>query len=179
MSWETERLHLVALDDKSAPDLLQYRLRNRVHLAPWEPSRPERDLNEWAVELHRRRQESEDRQGLQLGLRLKKSDELVGLIQFSNVVRGVFQACHLGFSLDHAYVGRGLMFEGLQRSVEIMFADWHLHRVMANHLPENKRSEKVLEKLGFDVEGLAKSYLKINGAWRDHVLRSKVNSASV
>ena len=45
-----------------------------------------------------------------------------------------------------------------------------LHRVQANHLPENQRSARLLQRLGFRVEGLAREYLYINGAWRDHVL---------
>ncbi|MCP4504626.1 MAG: GNAT family N-acetyltransferase [Deltaproteobacteria bacterium] len=105
----------------------------------------------------------------------RDSQMLVGLIHFSNVVRGVFQACNLGFSLDHAYVSQGFMHEALDCAQAIVFDEWGLHRVMANHLPENMRSANVLEKLGFGEEGHAKSYLKINGAWRDHVLRSKLN----
>jgi len=51
-----------------------------------------------------------------------------------------------------------------------VFESLRLHRVQANHLPENLRSARLLQRLGFRVEGSAHAYLFINGAWRDHVL---------
>ena len=42
--------------------------------------------------------------------------------------------------------------------------------MQANYIPENHRSARLLQRLGFRVEGLARNYLFINGAWRDHVL---------
>jgi ribosomal-protein-alanine N-acetyltransferase len=46
---------------------------------------------------------------------------------------------------------------------------------MANHLLDNPRSAKLLQRLGFVREGLAKDYLRIDGEWRDHVLNSLTN----
>jgi ribosomal-protein-alanine N-acetyltransferase len=46
---------------------------------------------------------------------------------------------------------------------------------MANYMPENERSANLLKKLGFEREGFARSYLKIAGRWRDHVLNSLLN----
>jgi ribosomal-protein-alanine N-acetyltransferase len=45
-----------------------------------------------------------------------------------------------------------------------------LHRVEAACLPTNEASRAVLTKAGFQQEGLARAYLRINGAWRDHLL---------
>ena len=67
------------------------------------------------------------------------------------------------------------MTEIVDASVSYVFQELNLHRIMANYVPENSRSARVLEKLGFEKEGLAKSYLKIAGRWRDHVLTSKLN----
>ena len=67
------------------------------------------------------------------------------------------------------------MMEILKATTGYMFEVIGLHRIMANYMPENKRSAAVLHRLGFEREGLAKSYLKINGQWRDHVLTSKLN----
>ena len=41
---------------------------------------------------------------------------------------------------------------------------------MANYMPINFRSAKLLHRLGFTVEGYAKNYLLINNRWEDHVL---------
>ncbi|VVM36874.1 hypothetical protein PS682_00069 [Pseudomonas fluorescens] len=59
------------------------------------------------------------------------------------------------------------------------FEQMGLHRIMANHLPSNVRSERLLESLGFEREGYAREYLKIAGAWEDHVLRALINSGDV
>ncbi len=67
------------------------------------------------------------------------------------------------------------MTEGLRAAIEFVFKKLNFHRVMANHLPENTRSEALLKRLGFEREGYAREYLFLNGAWRDHVLNSLVN----
>ena len=66
--------------------------------------------------------------------------------------------------------GQGLMFEALAGDAGPCLRGLRLHRVQANHLPENHRSARLLQRLGFRIEGLARDYLYINGAWRDHVL---------
>ena len=66
------------------------------------------------------------------------------------------------------------MFEMLQAAINYISNEFNLHRIMANYLPSNIRSELLLDRLGFQKEGLAKSYLKIAGAWQDHVLTSKI-----
>jgi ribosomal-protein-alanine N-acetyltransferase len=66
------------------------------------------------------------------------------------------------------------MFEALQASIAYMFHEQDLHRIMANHVPENVRSAALLQRLGFEREGYAREYLKINGIWRDHVLTALV-----
>ena len=67
------------------------------------------------------------------------------------------------------------MTRALTLTNRCMFEQYNLHRIMANYLPENLASGRVLEKLGFVREGIAKDYLRINGVWRDHVLTSLTN----
>jgi ribosomal-protein-alanine N-acetyltransferase len=100
---------------------------------------------------------------------------IVASVNLSNVVRGVFQACHLGYSVDAAHEGRGIAFEAVGAVVRFAFAELRLHRVMANYQPTNERSAKLLRRLGFTAEGYARDYLYINGGWRDHVLTSLSN----
>ncbi|WP_338941435.1 GNAT family N-acetyltransferase [Paraburkholderia sp. 22B1P] len=100
---------------------------------------------------------------------------MVGDCNFTNIVRGPFQACHLGFSLAKRFEGQGLMREALTSAITYIFDEIGLHRIMANIRPENVRSARLLERLGFEREGLARSYLKINGVWADHVLTSLIN----
>jgi ribosomal-protein-alanine N-acetyltransferase len=100
---------------------------------------------------------------------------LIGDCHFTNIVRGPFQACSLGYSIDQRHEGRGLMHEALDVAVRFVFESYKLHRVMASYRPENERSGRLLARLGFDYEGLAKAYLKIDGKWADHVMTSRVN----
>ena len=67
------------------------------------------------------------------------------------------------------------MSETLIAAIGFVFEELDLHRIMANHLPDNERSARLLARLGFEREGFAKSCLKIDGRWRDHVLTSLLN----
>ena len=101
--------------------------------------------------------------------------EVVGTCNYTNIVRGALQACHLGYQIGREHEGRGLMAEALRAANHFMFAVMRMHRIMANFRPENERSRRLLERLGFAEEGLARRYLYIDGAWRDHVLTSLLN----
>src|SRR3546814_9602763 len=81
----------------------------------------------------------------------------------------------MGYQIDAECEGRGLMTEALRLAIDFMFARFGLHRIMANYIPDNHRSGRVLERLGFEKEGYARNYLFIDGAWRDHVLTALIN----
>jgi ribosomal-protein-alanine N-acetyltransferase len=100
---------------------------------------------------------------------------VVGTCNYTNIVRGPFLACHLGYQVARSHEGQGLMAEALRATNDFVFRELKLHRIMANYRPENERSGRLLERLGFVREGLAKDYLFIDGAWRDHVLTALVN----
>ena len=102
---------------------------------------------------------------------------ILGTANYTNIVRGAFQACHLGYQVGRAEQGRGLMAEALTATNAYMFDTLRLHRIMANFIPENARSRRLAARLGFVEEGLAPRYLFIDGAWRDHVLSALVNPA--
>ena len=72
--------------------------------------------------------------------------------------------------MGETFAGRGYMSGAARAAVEFAFATLRLHRVEAACLPENAASVRLLESVGFRREGLARSYLRINGEWRDHLL---------
>src|SRR6202022_3653325 len=80
---------------------------------------------------------------------------ILGTCNYTNIVRGPFLACHLGYQIARAEEGRGLMAEALRATNAFVFAALRLHRIMANYRPENERSGKLLERLGFAREGIA------------------------
>lgn len=169
----TDRLLLKrpAVDDGAA--LLAYRLRNREHLRQWEPAHADDYYSIDAVLTEILRQ-ADDPHAVHWLIYRRDSPQLLGRCGFTNIVLGPFQACHLGFSLDHEQQGEGIMYEALQAAIQHMLTQHGLHRIMANYQPHNHRSEKLLQRLGFEREGYAKAYLKIDGKWADHVLASLV-----
>jgi ribosomal-protein-alanine N-acetyltransferase len=99
----------------------------------------------------------------------------LGTIAFTQIARGPFQSCMLGYALAREAQGRGLMHEGLRAAIDHVFGAMRLHRIQANYVPTNERSGRVLRRLGFAVEGYARDYLFIGGAWRDHILTALIN----
>jgi ribosomal-protein-alanine N-acetyltransferase len=172
----TERTRLVVPTPADAALLLAYRLRNRQHLAPWEPARADDYFTEESAREHLQQTLRDSLAGTALHLAALAPDtgEMVAACAFTNIVRGPFQACHLGYSVDHAYQGTGLMAEVLQAAIGHAFGPLGLHRIMANHMPRNTRSAALLGRLGFEREGYARAYLYIDGQWEDMILNSLV-----
>ncbi|HEX4720351.1 MAG TPA: GNAT family N-acetyltransferase [Thermoleophilaceae bacterium] len=95
-------------------------------------------------------------------------DALLGLFEFSEVVRGSFQNAYLGYWVGEPYAGQGYMREGMQLALRFAFQELRLHRVEANIQPANKPSLALVKESGFRREGFSPRYLKIGGRWRDH-----------
>lgn len=173
----TSRLQLRPLELADAALLQSYLLNNRAHLAAWEPVRDEDyfSLEQCQQRLAACNEQIAAGQALYLGVFLQETGAIIGSCNFSNIVRGVFQACHLGYSIADSEQGKNYMFEAVRAGIAHMFQEQKLHRIMANYLPENLRSAALLKRLGFEQEGYARVYLKINGSWRDHILSSLVN----
>lgn len=178
----TDRLALSLVGEADAPALLDFHSRNRDHLKPWMPPAPPRflTLDYWTRWTAEARSLFIDDKAVrlvfrQLGEGAPADRPILGQINFSHIIRGPLQACYVGYHLDAEAQGQGLMTEAMRSAVALMFGPMELHRIMANHVPENERSAKLLARLGFQREGLAKDYLFIDGAWRDHVLTALIN----
>ena len=108
---------------------------------------------------------------------IRRSDAaLVGAITLDNIRRGPAQAGTLGYWMGAPYARQGYMREALLAVVHYAFTDLDLSRLEAGCLPENAASRGVLEKVGFKYEGVAQSYLQINGRWRNHVLYANLRA---
>ncbi|NHQ87887.1 ribosomal protein S5-alanine N-acetyltransferase [Iodobacter sp. HSC-16F04] len=175
----TGRLKLVLAEPAQAALWASFQQENRNHLAPWDPQRDEDFFTPfaWQLRLENARLQFEQGTAIHWVLLDAHSTEMLGQCSFSNIVQGPFMACHLGYSLAACAQGKGLMKEALDAAIEHLFRTRDLHRIMANHLPHNLRSARLLQSLGFEKEGYARSYLKIAGQWQDHVLNSLINPA--
>ncbi|MBI4508021.1 MAG: GNAT family N-acetyltransferase [Deltaproteobacteria bacterium] len=180
---ETKRLALVLPSPSMAPRAVAFFAQNRAHLEPWEPPRPSGYYTEswWRERLERGLREFEADLSLRLMLfwRGQPESPVLGTVNFTSFVRGALQACSVGYSLDRNLQGQGLMTEALRGAIPYVFGDLGFHRISAGYLPTNERSGRVLRRLGFVVEGFARDYLYIGGAFRDHVLTALTNPSAM
>lgn len=164
---------------KDIASILVYLEENRTHLAPFDPVWPKDFCSSafWEQRIVRALDEFEDGTAVRLFIFDAAAPERVlGTCSLTQVFRGPFHACYLGYALAAAAQGQGLMTEALQRVVQYAFDDMNLHRIMANYMPHNVRSGRLLKRLGFVVEGYARDYLCIAGRWEDHILTSITNA---
>lgn len=177
--YTTERLILKVLDGTNAEEVLDYYQRNREFIREWEPIRTDDffTLNSIRELLNNEFDSINKSNSFKYWIYKKDNNQkLIGSVAFTNIVKGCFMSCNLGYKLDKDEINHGFMTEAIQYGINIMFQEFGLHRIEANIMPKNNRSLRVVEKLGFYQEGLAYSYLKINGKWEDHihmVLRNK------
>lgn len=173
---DTNHTVIKLIDISHAPLLCQYYLKNKSHLQSWEPQRDETFYTEkyWKQQAIDALILFKNKMAVKLIALDESETHIIASCNFSNIVMGCFYACHLGYSIDKDYEGKGLMYEVIKASINHIHDSFKLHRIMANHVINNKRSERLLSKLGFEKEGFAKSYLKINGQWQDHVLNSLI-----
>jgi ribosomal-protein-alanine N-acetyltransferase len=108
---------------------------------------------------------------------VRRSDnQLLGAITLDNIRRGPVQAGTLGYWIGAPFARQGYMREAILALVHHAFVVMDLSRIEAACLPENTPSRGVLEKCGFKYEGVAQSYLQINGRWRNHVLYANLRN---
>ena len=163
---------------EEASQVVAYHIRNKEHLRPFYPLYEENYFKEsyWQEKLALFKDEFKRDQSLKLFVFLKKEPEKVrGTISFNSILRRAAHYCTLGYGIDEEIMNQGLMTEALEASIKYVFEEMNLHRIMANYIPTNESSARVLRKLGFVVEGYARDYLFLNGEWKDHILTSIVN----
>ncbi len=169
-----------------AQALADYYRDNREHLRPWEPRRAEgfHSLKAWQQRLDERSAEQAAGTAVYLlaysatATETNPQAKIVACCSLTGISRGPFQACYMGYSVAQSHERTGAMQALCRHAIEHAFAVLKLNRIMANYMPANHRSGKLLQRLGFKREGFAKNYLHINGRWQDHVLTSLVNPNS-
>jgi ribosomal-protein-alanine N-acetyltransferase len=152
----------------------EVRRQNRDWLEPWEP-RPEpgsldllRDASAFRARCASAARQRHLDTAHPLGIFLHDG-ALAGEINLSGIQRGPFQSAHIGYWIDQARAGQGLVPEALVLVLRLAFEELSLHRVEVAIVPRNRASRRVVEKLGLREEGIARGYLQIRGRWEDHV----------
>lgn len=174
----TERLILRLPEHSDFRQWAALRAASSSFLTPWEPTWAADHLSrrnftgrvQWATRV------AAQGTGLPLFL-IRRSDEtLLGALTLDNIRRGPAQTGTIGYWIGATHARQGYMREAIQALVAHAFSSLDLSRIEAACLPENAASRAVLEQSGFKYEGVAQSYLQINGRWRNHVLYANLRS---
>jgi ribosomal-protein-alanine N-acetyltransferase len=174
----TDRLVIRPPEIADVPRVVEYYSENRAHLQPFSPTMAADLFDEatWVEQVRLRAQEFAAGESLRAFLFAQAGPRaIVGNLNLTQVHRGAFQSCVLGYNLAADQQGHGYMTEAVRGAVAFAFKTWNLHRVAANYMPRNSRSATVLDRCGFKIEGHAPAYLLIDGRWEDHVLTSIIN----
>lgn len=150
----------------------QIRRRNVDWLTPWEATLPPEGVAHGDVVptfgMMVRRMRREAREGRTLPWALTYRGDLVGQVTVGGIAWGSLRSAYIGYWIDSAVAGRGIMPTAVAMAIDHCFDSLHLHRIEINIRPENAASLRVVEKLGLREESLRASYLHIDGDWRDH-----------
>ncbi|MGE3621443.1 MAG: GNAT family N-acetyltransferase [Acidimicrobiia bacterium] len=167
------RLILRPLVVQDFPMWQEVRRRSADWLLKWEPRRPPaapdpvEDRDAFAIRCSARARERQLGTGFGFGIFV--DGRLAGEINLNIVQRGPFQNAYVGYWVDEARAGQGLVPEAVVVLFKYAFEDLHLHRLQISIIPRNRASRRVVEKLGIRDEGVALRYLEIDGVWEDHV----------
>ncbi|MEM8980379.1 MAG: GNAT family protein [Pseudomonadota bacterium] len=175
---ETERLTLRAPQHSDFRLWTSQRRESRAFLTPWEPTWAEDHLSRksFTNRVYWAQRSISNGTAVPLFLTERKTGNLLGAITLDNIRRGPAQSGTLGYWIGESYARQGFMREALVAITHYAFTELNLSRLEAACLPENEASRGVLETAGFKYEGVAQSYLQINGRWRNHVLYANLRN---
>ncbi|MFT4151240.1 MAG: GNAT family protein [Paracoccaceae bacterium] len=175
---ETERLTLRLPQHSDWRQWADLRAESAEFLTPWEPVWSADHLSRRAFTNRVYWAQRAFQQGTALPVLMMRREDarLVGAITLDHIRRGPAQAGTLGYWIGQPFARQGFMREAILAMVHHAFQTLDLSRIDAACLPENAPSRGVLEKCGFKYEGVAQSYLQINGRWRNHVLYASLRS---
>lgn len=175
---ETERLTLRPPMHSDYRAWTALRRESRDYLTPWEPAWAPDHLSRKAFtnRVYWSQRSIVNGSAIPLFLFRRVDSVLLGAITLDNIRRGPAQAGTLGYWTGQTFARNGYMREAIGALVHFSFTRLDLSRIEAACLPENAASRGLLESAGFKYEGVAQSYLQINGRWRTHVLYASLRS---
>ena len=165
------------LEMADAPALLTLECENREFFQLYTVTRDE-SFYTWKGQSERIRKAIEaakEGTSCTFGVFLAETGKLIGIVSLSEIVKGNFQSCWIGYYLDRNHNGKGYMTEAVTYTIDYAFKELGLHRIEAGVMPHNEASIRLLEKAGFEKEGIARENVKINGKWEDHLILSRIS----
>ncbi len=115
----TDRTVVKLLEPEDADKMVSFRIANREHLTRWEPKRsPEfYTTGYWEMQLRLSIRDFRNGQSVPFVIMDSSGSEVLGVCNFTNIVRGTFQSCHLGYAVSCTAEGKGIMMEALQPAI--------------------------------------------------------------
>ncbi|RBY94966.1 alanine acetyltransferase [Blastococcus sp. TBT05-19] len=165
-------VELHPLRRRDAAEWSRLRVANESWLSPWEPTAPVPWVPRHAPAAYRAMRRTVARRarlGTSLPFAVRVDGRLAGQVTVDNIVRGALRTGYLGYWIDRSVAGRGIASLAVALVCDHAFGPVGLHRLQADIRPENLPSQRLVERLGFQREGLLRRYLDIDGDWRDHL----------
>jgi len=173
-----QEIFIRQLELSDAEDLLKLEVENRDFFQLYSPLKDEKfyTIDGQVERIEKNVLLTKQDSVYSFGIFLTDSKQLIGNVTLSEVARGNYQSCWVGYYLDRKHNGKGYMTKAVKLVVDYGFNELKLHRIEAGVMPHNIRSIKVLEKAGFHKEGIAIENVKINGRWENHQTLAIVNN---
>lgn len=158
--------------------VLSFYEENMSHLEPWEPLR---DNSFYTLPYQKASLTAEHNlmsEGKLIRYWIFRKDnpyEIIGCFCFQNFLKEPYKSCCLGYKLSQKHLHQGYAREAIQKGIDLLFNEYHLHRIEAFVIPCNKPSRRLLRHLGFHNEGLCCSFARVQGTWTDHCRYALIN----
>lgn len=165
-----ERIIMRLVGEEDLDAVVDYMIRNKEFLAPFEPLKPDLYYTKefWKKMIPKSKKDAEDKKGIRLYLFEKENkNRVIGALSFEFIRLKPLYNCIIGYSLDEFSQGKGYMTEAVKLGIEYVFKELNIMRISGGYSPTNERSGNVMKRLGFSGEHLIKKYIMINGKWED------------
>jgi [ribosomal protein S5]-alanine N-acetyltransferase len=176
--YETERLTLQIINAGYAQGVLDFYINNMDIFEPYEPTRPENFYTKAYQKalLSIEYTAMTKMQSVRFWIFKKEDpDKIIGTVSFSNIQPYIYSSCNIGYKFDKNHQHQGFAFEALIKIIEIIFMEYKLHRINAYIMPNNHSSKRLIERVGFTFEGIARKNISIQDRWEDHEVYSLLN----
>lgn len=178
--YHTQRLTLQPSAPFLTDKVVAFVRNNQAFFAPTEPARGQTYYTKTFQRrmLMREQVSARERSALRFWLLPRGNEyagEIIGVCGLSNIIYANFRSAFVSYKLDSGHTGQGYMAEALTELARIAFEELGLHRLESNIMPGNQPSLRLVQGLGFQQEGLARSYLNIGGVWQDHLHMVRLN----
>ena len=176
--YKTDRLILKILSPEAAPMVLDFYLRDQELFERYEPKRSE---NFYTIMYQHKLLRCEynlafKKTSIRYYIFLKEDpNTIIGTVSILDIKNTLYSSCQIGYKFSSQYQHMGYASEAVERIIDMVFHDLNLHRINAWVLPDNMPSIHLLQRMGFEWEGLCRGFLLLNGNWMDHLQYSLLN----